>query len=147
MEYFTKAIDKYFASWILPDTWHTNHPSDMARFYRFIIAINHFSKPIKLKPLDLNDPSLAKYPEGKRAKFAKILVGSEHNPRTYDEKALKGKIILAVERNHPNFDKRYAEQLVDEHVKKAIIILDALWGVKKIGFPHLEIQRWKPPLK
>jgi len=149
MKYFTKAIDKYFASWILPDTWHTAHPSDMAKFYRFVIAIDHFSKPIRRPPLYLNDPHLAKYPERLRLRKAKTIVGTDRNPRTYDEKALKEKILLAVERNHPNFDKEYAEKLVDEdkYVEKAMIILDALWAVKQIGFPHRNIQEWEPPLK
>lgn len=145
--YFTKTIDKYFASWILADTWHTGHPSDMAKFYRFVIAIDHFSKCIQLPPLDLDDPCLAKYPARSRPKLAKIKVGLARNPRTYDEKALKEKILLAVERNYPDFNETYAAELVDEYVKKAMIILDALWAVKKIGFPRIDIQKWEPPLK
>ncbi|MBN2591727.1 MAG: hypothetical protein JXA96_17810, partial [Sedimentisphaerales bacterium] len=86
MKYFTKAIDKYFASWILCDTWPTNHPLDMERFYRFIIAIHHFSRNKRNPPLELNDPRLANYPESVRPKFARTLAGTYRNPRTNDEK-------------------------------------------------------------
>lgn len=147
MTYFTPAIDKYFAAWILPDTWYTDHPSDIANFYRFVRAIDHFSKPIKNPPLDLNDPNLSKYSERLRPKMAQILVGFGRNPRTYDKKALKEKILLAVKRNHPNFDETYAAELVDEYVEKAIVFLDALWAVKKIGFPDINIRNWEPEFK
>jgi len=147
MKYFTKSIDKYFACWILPDTWHTGHPSDMDRFYRFVIAIDHFSKPLKRPPLDLNDPYLTKYPAKLRPKFAKLCTGTDRNPRTYDEKALKQKILLAVKRNYPDFNETYAAELVDEYVEKAMTILRALWAVKRIGFPDRYIKQWEPPLK
>lgn len=147
MKYFTKSIDKYFASWILHDTWHTSHPLDNDRFYRFVIAIDHFSKPIKRPPLEPNDPRLAKYPPEERPYYAKLIVGSDRNPRTYDEKTLKEKILLAVKRNHPKFDEKYAAELVEEYVTKAMIILDALWAKKRIGVPHRDIQKWDLPLK
>ena len=147
MKYFTPAIDKYFASWILPDTWHTGHPLDNYRFYRFVIAIDHFSKSIKRKPLELNDPRLTKYTLEERPYHAKRIVGSDRNPRTYDEKALKEKILLAVKRNHSNFNEKYAEELIDGYVKKAMIILDALWAVKQIGFPNRYVQKGKQTLK
>ena len=146
MKYFTPAIDKYFASWIIRDTWHSGHPEDMDRFYRFIIAINHFSKPIKHK-LGLDNPYLSKYPKILRPKMAKIIGGSEPNPRTYDEKALKQKILLAVKRNHPNLDETYAAELIEEYVEKAMIILRALWAVKRIGFPNRNIRKGEPEFK
>ena len=147
MKYFTPAIDKYFASWILPRTWATSHPSDQSRFYRFVVAIDHFSKPIKRRPLDLNDPHLAQYPAELRPAMAKMLVGKGRNPRTSDERSLKKKILLAVKRNHPDFNETYAAKLIDSHVEKAMIVLDALWAIRAIGFPHRDIQKWEPPLK
>jgi hypothetical protein len=146
MTYFTPAIDKYFASWILRDTWHTGHPLDMARFYCFVRAVDHFSGPIKRK-LDLDDPHLANYPEELRPKFARHLAGSDRNPRTYDEKALKEKIVLAVKRNHPEFDEIRAAELADKFVAKAMIILPALWYSGRGSFPNMNIQKWNPPLK
>jgi len=146
MKYFTKTIDKYFASWILPGTWHTKHWFDMARFYRFVFAIDYFSKPIESRTINYNDPAHAKCPECVQSKLAKFSSDSR-NPRTFDEQALKKNIMLAVKRNHTNFDETYAEKLIDNYVKKAIIILDALWAVKYIGFPQRDIQKWEPPLK
>jgi len=147
MTYFTPAIDKYFASWILPDTWYTSHDDDLAKFYRFVIAIDHFSKRKKNPPLDLNDPCLAEYPERSRPKMARVATGHSRNPRTYEERALKEKILLAVERNHPDFDKTSATEFINRYVEKAMIMLDALWLVKEIGFPNREIRRWEPPLQ
>ena len=147
MKYFTPAIDKYFASWILPRTWNTPHPCDQSRFYRFIVAIDHFSKPIKRRPLDVNDPHLAQYPAELRADMAKALVGKDRNPRTSDERLLKQRIALAVKRNHPDFDETYAAKIIDSYIKKAMVILDALWAVRQIGFPRRDIQKWDPPLK
>ena len=147
MKYFTPAIDKYFASWILPRTWDTSNQSDQSEFYRFVVAIDHFSKPIKRRPLDVNDPRLAQYPPDLRPDMAKVLVGKDRNPRTCDARSLKQKIALAVKRNHPDFNETYAATLIDTYVEKAMIILDALWAIREIGFPHRDIQKWQPPLK
>ena len=127
MQYFTKGSDKYFASWILQDTWHT--PQDIEdNFYRFIIAIHHCSKSYSTRKL----------------KATGVL---ERHPRTYDKNALIDNILLAIKRNHENFDHEYAKQLVLELAEKAIIILDALWFSRLAGFPNLEIQISNPPLK
>jgi hypothetical protein len=42
--YFSKIIDRYFLSWICPDTWATYHPSDMERFYKFVKAIKRYAR-------------------------------------------------------------------------------------------------------
>ena len=146
MKYFTTAIDGYFASWVLRDTWHTNHQLDTARFYRFIIAIDHFSKPIKRK-LDPSDLRLTENPAELRDHFANVLAGHDRDPRTCNKKELKEKILLAVKRNHQNFDEMDAVELIEKYVARAMIILDALWAVKTIGFPNSDVQKWKPPLK
>lgn len=40
---FSPEIDKYFAAWILPDTWNkTDHPSDCKRFHMFVKALDHY---------------------------------------------------------------------------------------------------------
>ena len=143
MTYFTPAIDKYLASWILPDTWGTDQDIE-DRFYCFVMAINRYSKDILVEQLGLDDPALAQYPIGLRKKFYKI---KSRNPRTSDKDNLKYKLLLAVERNHPNFDKQVASDLIDELADKAMIILDALYFAKKAGFPNENIQRWNPLLK
>jgi len=119
----------------------------MERFYKFVIAINYYSKAIRRPPLELNDPLLAKHPASLRPKFAKLIVATDRNPRTVDEEGFKEKILLAVKRNHPNFDEAYAAKLVDKYAEKAMVVLDALWAVKKTGFPNRNIQKWQPSLK
>lgn len=42
--YFAKVIDRYFLSWICPDTWDTFHPNDMERFYKFVKAIKRYAR-------------------------------------------------------------------------------------------------------
>lgn len=143
MTYFTPAIDKYLASWILPDTWYTDQDIE-ERFYCFVMAINRYSKDILAEQLGLDDPDLAQYPIGLRKKLSKT---KSRNPRTCDKNNLIEKLMLAVERNHPNFDKQYAADLIDELADKAMIILEALYFAKKAGFPNEKIRRWNPPLK
>ncbi len=46
MSYFTPMIDKYFANWILKETWDTLHGSDVDRFYLFVKALSFYSKPV-----------------------------------------------------------------------------------------------------
>jgi hypothetical protein len=147
MKYFTPTIDKYFAAWVLRDTWDSGHPLDMQNFYRFVRAIDHFSKAIRRSPLDLNDPILSNYPEKLWPKFAKTSVGFDRNPRTYDEDGLKKKIVLAVRRNHENLSKTYVEEQAVEFVKRAMLILDVLWAWKQMPFPDQKIQKWEPDFK
>jgi hypothetical protein len=42
--YFSEMIDRYFLAWIRIDTWHTAHPSDMERFYKFVKALKRYSR-------------------------------------------------------------------------------------------------------
>ena len=42
--YFAKMIDRYFLSWIRPDTWDTYHPFDTERFYKFVKAIRRYAR-------------------------------------------------------------------------------------------------------
>ena len=147
MKYFTPSIDKYFAAWILRDTWDSGHPLDMQRFYRFVRAIDHFSKAIRRPPLDLNDPILSDYPAKLRAKFAKTIVGFDRNPRTYDEDGLKKKIVLAVRRNHENFNKTHVEEQAAEFAERGMLILDVLWAWKQMPFPDEKIRKWEPDFK
>ena len=74
MTYFTPVIDKYLASWILPDTWHTDQDIE-DRFYCFVMAIDSISRNIKAGQLDLDDPILEKYPERISGNFSKIYEG------------------------------------------------------------------------
>jgi hypothetical protein len=115
MTYFTPVIDKYLACWLLSDTWYTDQDIE-DNFWRFIIALNHYNRPLKNKG---------------------------RNPRTYDKATLKEKILLAIKRNHPNFDINNADRLVTELCKKAMIVLDALWFVKLGHFPNMHIERMK----
>jgi hypothetical protein len=109
MTYFTPVIDKYFAYWLIQSTWHTDQDIE-DNFWRFVIALNHFSRPLKNKG---------------------------RNPRTDNEAALREKILLAIKRNHPNFDKEYADRLVTELCRKAKIVLE-------LGhFPNMHIERMK----
>jgi len=79
--------------------------------------------------------------------MAKMLVPKGRNPRTYDERSLNQQIALAVKRNHPDFDDTCAARIIDGYVEKAMIILDALWAIREIGFPRADIRKWDPPLK
>ena len=54
--------------------------------------------------------------------------------------------MLAIERNHPDFDTETAIDLVNELAEKAMIILDALHYAKR-GFPSEDIRTWNPSLK
>lgn len=120
MKYFTRAIDKYLAYWILQDTWYT--PQDIEdNFYRFVIAIDHFSKS---------------YTTRRRRRTS---VPERHN-RTCNKKTFVEKVLLAIKRNHENFDELYATELVTKLADKAMIILDALWFSRMAGFPRSDIQ-------
>lgn len=120
MTYFTPAIDKYLAYWILQDTWYT--PQDIEdNFYRFVIAIDHFSKSYTTRMRRLKG------------------VSERHN-RTCNKKTFIEKVLLAIKRNHENFDEQYATKLVTKLADKAMIILDALWFSRMAGFPRSDIQ-------
>jgi len=147
MKYFTPAIDKYFAAWILRDTWDSEHPIDTQRFNRFIRSINHFSKDKRRPPLDHNDPILSEYPEELRPLYAKTCVGYDRNPRTYDKVGLKKNIVLAVRRNHKNFNETYVEKKAADFAERAMWILDVLWDWKQLPFPDEKIRKWEPDLK
>lgn len=143
MPYFTKAIDRYFAAWILPDTWESGHPSDTNKFYRFVYALHKFSKRVKVGTLPLDDPSLENLHPSIKSQHATI---TERNPRTYDKKAFREKVLKAVNHNH-KIDSKYAEERVDEFTEKAFAFLDALHAVDEACFPDWEIKTWDPPLK
>jgi hypothetical protein len=140
MTYFTPVIDKYLASWLIKSTWHTDQDIE-DNFWRFVIALNHYSKPSKIKALTPDDPSLADLPKPIRIHEANRRICRNH--RTSDVTALKEKILLAIKRNHPHFDEVYADSLVSKLCKKAMIVLDALWFVKIRGFPNYHIERKK----
>lgn len=76
-----------------------------------------------------------------------LLAGYDRSPRTCNERELKEKILLAVKQNHQDFDETNAVELIEKYVARAMIILDALWAVKTIGFPNRHVQKWKPNLK
>jgi len=78
--YFTPAIDKYFAYWILKDTWYTSQDIE-DNFYRFVLSLHYFSRSSK---------------------------NGDRNPRTYNKQNLIEKILLAVKRNHESFDEKYS---------------------------------------
>jgi hypothetical protein len=137
MPYFTKAIDKYFANWILTDTWFTHHESDDNRFYRFVLALDFFSRPIR------NAHWQDKYKDGFRSIYNKGLL---RNPRTSDSVVLKKKIILTVQRNH-NFNDAELVKYADEFANRAIIILDCLWLNRSEGLKRLEFNKYNPGLK
>lgn len=69
MYYFTKMIDKYLAYWLLSDTWYTSQDIE-DNFWRFIIALNHYSKRLKDKSLTPDDTSLANLTERNRIRIA-----------------------------------------------------------------------------
>jgi len=142
MTYFTRVIDKYFANWILKETWYK--PNDMERFWLFIYAIDRLSRRVKVGTLASDDPTIAAFPEDLRRRFA--IVKAPH-PRTYKADELKQKILLAVKRNHEGFDPDYAEKHVSELVKKAMIVLEALRAVRELHYPNDPVREWDPPLK
>jgi hypothetical protein len=140
MTYFTPMIDKYFAYWLIHSTWHTDKDIE-DNFWRFVIALNYYSRLLRDKTLTPDDPSLAHLPKRHRIRIANKRTC--RNPRTYDEATLRKKILLAIERNHPGFDMDYADRLVTELCKKAMIILDALWSVKIRHFPDRAVEQMK----
>jgi len=139
MLYFTPTIDKYLAYWLLcSDTWW----KDEDNFWGFILALNHYSKPVKDKTLTPDDHSLARF--SKRSRIFLANRRTLRNPRTYDETALKKKILLAIERNHPGFGDEYYDvnKLVTNLCSKAKIVLDVLWLAKqKRVFPNSHIEK------
>ena len=137
MMYFTPAIDKYFANWITADTWHTGHWADEERFYLFVKAVDFYSRALKRKERAEDN--------GDRPPAAQIQPKAR-NPRTYQEKAMREKIFLAVQRNHPKFDKVYAQKLAEEHASKAILILDYSWYIRQSPFGSSSFRDWNPPL-
>lgn len=141
--YFARVIDKYFAAWILRDTWYTGHPLDMERFYLFVYALHKLSKPIKMHSYNPDDPAIQDLPQHIKEKRSIVY---ERNPRTYDRDNFRKKLLRAIHNNH-GFDPVYAEQCADEFTEKAMIFLDALEAVKKKGYPNFYITEWKPFLK
>jgi hypothetical protein len=140
MTYFTPVIDRYLANWLIHSTWYTDQDIT-ANFWLFVIALNHYSKPSKVKGLTPDDPLLADLPKPIRIHEANRRIC--RNSRTSDEANLKKKILLAIKRNHPNFDMDYADSLVTEFCKKAMIVLDALWFVQLGHFPNRHIEQMK----
>jgi hypothetical protein len=39
------SIQPYFTAWIMVDTWHTGHPDDLQRFYKFVWAVHRYCRP------------------------------------------------------------------------------------------------------
>jgi hypothetical protein len=39
-----QSVEPYFESWIRVDTWHTQHLSDMIRFYKFTWAVHRYCR-------------------------------------------------------------------------------------------------------
>jgi hypothetical protein len=39
MAYFSDSVDKHLINWVNKDTWHTGHPYDDERFYKFVEAL------------------------------------------------------------------------------------------------------------
>jgi hypothetical protein len=122
--YFSAAIDRYFAAWILPDTWDAAH--DMYKFYLFVYAVHFYSKRVN-RNLD-------------RARRR-----GDRNPRTFDESAMRTKIKRAIDRNHPRFDKARAVKIAEERAKAAMQILECLAAVQE-WFPCIE-STWQPHLR
>jgi hypothetical protein len=40
----SRVIGRYFDDWISQDSWDSHHPSDDARFYRFVKAVARYSR-------------------------------------------------------------------------------------------------------
>ena len=114
MRYFTRGIDKYLANWIQFDTWHTSQDIE-DRFYAFVMAISRNSRPLS------DDTALSR------------------NPRTYDKAGFIEKVLLAIERNWPDFDQEYARERVEKLAGKAMIILDAMWYDRRAN--HRQIRQ------
>ena len=136
MSYFTPAIDKYFAKWIINDTWSTGHWADEERFYLFVKAVDFYTRALK--------PNLQVDGNGDRPPISHFQP-KVRNPRTCDEKSMREKILLAVQRNHPGFDEAYAETLAREYAGKAILILDYSWYIRHSPFGSSSIRDWNPP--
>ncbi|MBN2295777.1 MAG: hypothetical protein JXM70_25320 [Pirellulales bacterium] len=113
MRYFTDGIDKYLANWLQVDTWYT-HLDIEDRFYAFVMAIDRNSRPIKDSTRSVN-----------------------RNPRTYDKAAFIEKVLLAIQRNWPDFDQEHARQLIEKLATKAMMILDALWYDRHTNHRHI----------
>ena len=137
MVYFTPAIDRYCASWILPETWYTGGQDDQDRFYRFVLAVNLYSRPVRNRHVadDAVKPARSIHNRG-------LL----RNPRTYDQQAMKRKIILAVRRNH-TFNEGELEKYAVEFAREAIKTLDCLWVAKTGPIGDIVTRKWEPPLK
>ena len=115
--YFTPMIDKYFADWILKETWNSSHPLDMKRFYTFVVAVHRLSKQ--------GDEILC----------------------TYNEDTIKDSIVTAVQRNHPGFAEDDLGRLAEERTRTAMQILDCLSATEGEDFPSSTMIEWKPPLR
>lgn len=136
MTYFTPAIDKYFAAWILPTTWY-KPDYDEERFFRFVLALDRYSRPVKNTHMADSD-----------AKPARSIHngGLLRNPRTYDQGAMKRKILQAVKQNH-NFHKAQAERYASRFASEARLILDCLWVSRIHPIGDKETRKWQSPLK
>lgn len=47
---FSRVIDWYFHQWIDKESWNSQHPTDMERFYTFVKAVCLYAKKGKLPP-------------------------------------------------------------------------------------------------
>ena len=143
MTYFTPAIDKRFANWILPDTWHTFHLADMTRFYAFVAAIDRFSTKTSYRRVRARDLG---FEDGDPDR--EIIMPPQSHPRTHDSAAMREKILTAVERNHPNFHRPEAERLAQKFTDMAMTILEYVWLAKhEIDLNDPAFRNWDPPLK
>ena len=74
----SKTVGKYFANWIHQDTWHTEHGSDMERFYQFVKAVlrysNHRPGDSRVRRLIVEEAGIAgnEYLEEKATRFAAL---------------------------------------------------------------------------
>jgi hypothetical protein len=41
------SVEPYFRAWIMVDTWHTGHLSDLERFYKFVWSVHRYCRPRK----------------------------------------------------------------------------------------------------
>lgn len=124
--YFTPAVDKYFAAWILKSTCFTGHPFDERRFYRFVLAVHKLSKPVAVRDEDGN-----------------LVDNRGRNPRTHDKAQFRAKIVEAVNRNG-GFDADHLEIYASEYADRAMMLLEFLWETRH-GLPRVD--QWNPPLK
>lgn len=51
----SKIIDRNFNAWIDVPTWHTNHPADDERFYRFVWAVVSYSRSRRPSEADIRE--------------------------------------------------------------------------------------------